>query len=385
MGWAKEILLERANRWAAKHGYEPVTEASLLEWKKEGLIPNPKPVGRGRGRGKAEEWTSLAYHRVLQILRLRANGIIHRRDQRLILWLAGNDIRPDFIRKDLAKIWGAGLKKTGRETGIEFRAEPKPSDKKIKELLPPHLTEDILIKLGLGKFSSIFLEVLEPAFLSREFQGIIKDIIYTYFDPDYQGLKKTIAKMIRELPDDSSERNIAEEELVYGVGAISGIIAEEFYNPVLEALETSSDELLLNIRDFILIWNSLWKAGFRLFKAALSYDPKTFLGLTGFMLKPLIENVFSLFENIDFLTTPSDKLALFGLLLRRTVIRENNGEAFRKIVELRIDKVIRWMADNFEIFADEKISLDKKEALVQASPLSEEMKSDILKDLNEKE
>jgi hypothetical protein len=389
MGWSKDILLERANHWADKHGYGSVTVDSLLKWRKEGFIPKPKPVGRGWGKGKAEEWSCVAYRRILEILRFKAKGITHRRDQRLILWLAGNDIRMDLIRGDLVKIWETSIKRVGREIGADLwgiapaSEIPRKAKKKISKLFPTPSLESLLKPFGLNRLSLTLIGQLESTSETLEADEMLKGLVYAFINPDYKGVQTKVIEKFNGLTDNTPEKDVAQKELIVDIGVLSGMVSnpEEFYNPILAALEKAPDPLLLNIRDFIIVWNGLWLAVWKLSKSALEYDPKAFLGHFGFMLKPLIGHVLNMLMDMQLIQTPSDKLFIFGFLLRRAVIMGNEANGLKKIADLRLDKVIDWMADNFEMFADEKISLTKKVALVQASPLSCEMKSDILQGL----
>ena len=102
-GWRKEELLNRANDWARRRGYESITEASLFEWRQPGLLPGPRQRTLGRGKGSAQYWSWLAYRRLLKIAAWRAHGIRRRRKQRLYLWLDGSDIDVTLIKEDLAR------------------------------------------------------------------------------------------------------------------------------------------------------------------------------------------------------------------------------------------------------------------------------------------
>lgn len=82
MDLERRDFIDRANKWAEKKGYKPLTDSTFDHWKKEKLIPSPKSRGRGRGKGKAEFWSYRDYYQLLKIMQMREKGIIHKRDQK---------------------------------------------------------------------------------------------------------------------------------------------------------------------------------------------------------------------------------------------------------------------------------------------------------------
>lgn len=388
MGWSKEELLIRANKWAEKYGYEPVTEDSFKKWKKEGLVPKPKRKGLGRGLGTARrEWSWLAYRRIIRIIRMREQGIPYRRDQRLILWFEGNDIPLKLVRKDLIRVWELSTNDASREMRSSFWG---PSSKvvipiKAKKYLSkifsvPSVNDNFLNFWGLKKLPFILLKKLELAVMSKDFEKLFYSYLYSFFDPEYEGLKDIFAKEIKELPDSLPEKKIMEEELGLGIESLNGAMAdiEQFDNPVIKAFEVSSDLAFINVRDFILIWNVYCKTLLNLVIEVIKYNPKDLLGRFPFIKIFIIKNIAKVYFESNMFKSTGNKLVIFAFLLRRSIVKENDGEPFRKLTELRIDRVLNWMAVNFKDFTNPNIGLEEKISLFESSPFPNDIKKKII-------
>lgn len=175
---------------------------------------------------------------------------------------------------------------------------------------------------------------------------------------------------------------MAEEELKYGIGSVSGMAANlvQYDNPMLEAIKKSSDYAILSTRDFVLEWNNLCESSSKLVNSALEHNPKEFLGEHAFLIKPLVQGLLRIMSEGIYITSPGYKLCLFTFLLRRSFIKNNNAEPYRKVVDMQANKIIEFLANNFSVFANDQIDIQSKVAIVRESNLPDEIKSEMLKE-----
>jgi hypothetical protein len=81
------------------------------DWVEEDLLDGPVPKGRRRGQSPLWEYPAGTTERALSILRLTAEHVTRFSALRLQLWLAGHELPPSRIKKDLESEFDRLLKK----------------------------------------------------------------------------------------------------------------------------------------------------------------------------------------------------------------------------------------------------------------------------------
>lgn len=341
----KSELLDGANAWAEKQGYGLVTEAAFLKWVKEKLIPNPTPRGQGYGKGKAEDWSCIAYYRVLKIIRYKANGINHYRDQRLALWFYGCDIDDLEIRKDLNSFYKANSISMHRQIGHAL-SQPSSNKKSVPKKVEKAITK--ILKLD-DLMNFTFLYGFDFGFVNQVIH-ILKSFMYTMVNPNYQGLSEIINLVINDLPE-NNVKNILIDDLKISIPSLRGLATdiEQYENISQIDINNVSMQNLINIRDFVNIVENTSKELLKLIPKAFELEnirlPRAIRNMVKRFLKEDLNDLINF--NIQ------DKIQLFIILLRRSVINGNNGEPYRQLAELRLDLILRWMnINNFKIVND---------------------------------
>ena len=316
-GWPREVLLERANAWSRTHGWSAITEAALLGWRREDLIPAPRFHSLGRGRGSVQLWPTLAYRRMLQVSRLRSRGLTHHRDQRLHLWLLGNPADPAAVRTDLLSFYTSII----RQTNAALRTEQwavRPTERRVRglarqvtEAAPSDLASAVVQWDGRA---APLLTLVHQWIQSPEATRLIGTLIYDLYAPNGTGLQQMIQHVRNTLPE--SLRLLIPEELASVIATVAGVLArpETFENPLLEALSTCPDQLIIDVHDAIRGWNDIVAGTLTLAARVIARNPSRALGV----LTPWAAPITGLLETLArhrALRTPGDGLALFPWLL----------------------------------------------------------------------
>ncbi len=252
--WTKESLLVRGNRYLARRGNTLVTAPTLNKWVSAGLIPPPVRRARGYRRGAAQDWSALAYRRMLQVAQLREQGCTRHDEQLLALWLGGARYPIHLIRPALRRVyarqiaaanhlahtdqWGdqsTGMTPVARRSalsGLDIRFD-------LEQRLAPLATTLQRAGVELSDIlQSDWLEALSGAWAwhlliphERAWAFVLRD------------LWVTAPAIVRKVL--SSEEETLE--------TVSGMLAspEEFLNPLLAAVDEASDQNSPNLRDWV--------------------------------------------------------------------------------------------------------------------------------------
>jgi hypothetical protein len=107
----KTDLLTVLNAEAAQLGVGKVTPSMFDDWVEEDLIDRPTPKGRRRGQNPLWEYSAGTTERALSILRVKAKHVTRFAALRLQLSLAGHELPPSRIKKDLRSEFNRLLKR----------------------------------------------------------------------------------------------------------------------------------------------------------------------------------------------------------------------------------------------------------------------------------
>ncbi len=264
-GWPTEELLRRANAWSASKGLAPLTRATLLAWRRAGLVPPPRFQSLGRGRGSAQLWCALAYRRVLQVCRLRGQGVNAHSWQRLSLWLAGADIDLAQVRLDLARAYREQIRHVHAEMGTASwswrTAEEQPSLRRVDRLATMLIEE-----VGKAGITDSEPSMLPEGTLAGMAEVVRRVVVHPLARGWVRALLLDVGGEFRRHLRDGFGRVPEEWRALLPVGtaalveAALGLLMDPDVGqqPLLAALDRCPDSVLLEMRDAAHGWNEFW-------------------------------------------------------------------------------------------------------------------------------
>ena len=336
-GYSWEIILDRANAWADAHGYPRLTRDTLIEFRRDELVPGPDRQGRGRGggRGAAWSWSGLAYLRVLRLLKLRAAGITARRLQRSILFAGGATLDIGRVRADLRRVYERDTAKINHDYGTEFITDnlPTPANllKEVEYLLDPILLEQFLATAGAG-FSAEIKSAARQLISNPAAAQIIELALRQTVLPEPADTLPALRRSVASLP--AFLAKVLEPELNEISATMAGLLAHpDAGNAILEGLDKLTDHELIVVRDYALGWPDLTLSMTELFRA-LPDDPETE------HLRPLADVIAWFFARMS----PANRLALLGFFIARARAIPGFLRAAEATIKMRVPAVLREMA-----------------------------------------
>lgn len=373
MIWTKEQLIERANLWAIPKGYSVLTEGTFLQWRKDGLLSGPKPRGRGRGSGKAEDWGSVTYLHLLKVMRLRHQGISNRRQQRILLWMAGQKIEEEKVRSDFIQRYTANMKQIDRFVGMNRLAPKREAmgvvPNKIK-LLGKEMLGDIqnLFRLC-DDDSPEFIRFLRPLILAKadELSRVTVMFSASLFSPEYEPFNDWVKNVAGLL---SKSDGLPQDGLIKDLSAGSGLFSnpDECENNVLKALESFPIESIRGIRDLVnlipLFCSNL------LLALSLLVEQGEF-GTSRFpLISAAVVKALRKAASKPLILSNDTKVSLFYILLH---VSQSYGHPnmFKTFAEIRIDALVLWAIENSRMLTNRGDDIKFVQELIRLSDLPE--------------
>jgi hypothetical protein len=348
-GYTSRNLIERANKWASKHGYAAITAATFIELRREGIVPRPIRVGRGlgAGRGASWVWSAGAYCRLLRVIRLRAEGVTRRRDQRIRLFLAGSNIDINRIRRDLREFYTRNAKRIVREYGVLYATRGDRTPPKIAaegRLLLDRKLVDEFLQSQTVKFPATvetgIRDVMDAPALAHIVDLMLKQSVLP--DHDY-GLPE-LTRQVSLLP--APVADAIQAELEESVSNLAGLLADpDLGNAIVDALVQLSDEELTVLRDYVLGWPAML-VGIKEAIATMLDDPHAvaIMALSG------------LLSTVGRSLSLRNPAMLLGFFIARTAVVPKFAEAAGRFNRMRPGLVLQELArrGRFEAQPDPK-------------------------------
>lgn len=342
----RDSLEARANAFSVPRYGVRVTDRALRDWVEDGLVPGPTGRGRGKKRGKAQDWTPLAYRRVLQTCRLIQRGVTRRSAQIVTLWLGGADFPHERVRDALVREY-VRLRKKGQRSlpvGWDAYADPVPKTPRQRQAVeralgleslvtgvaPNGAAMDTLLSLVAGGLSG------EPTRLDPMQAS---EVILAPLGLGDMAMKDDFVRF-------TANDDIRIEE------AMAGLIAnpEEMARPeraTEEMIAHASDELLRNVRDFV---------------RALPWMFAAMATIAALIIPEITADTFRAAVNgPSTLDDTERRLALFGLFLHRAVLKGDEGRGMGAAARVGVPELRRQGIANLYTQAKEQIEAQKSD------------------------
>jgi len=162
-------------RAADRYG-QSVSVRQFKGWREKGLLAGPDaPIGKGRGQAPDRHWPAQSYRRALRICRYKSHGNHHVPGWWIFLWLSGEDVNFDVLRKSLQ-----------RELKRMRRASRYLSDSGFLNSKGSTRFEDVPAGPAPNPISELFAQILEnPALgLSAEINRDLLSLDFNETDPE---------------------------------------------------------------------------------------------------------------------------------------------------------------------------------------------------------
>ncbi len=330
-------LLDQANAWAVRRGQPRLTEATVRQLRKDGLLPPAVRLGgRGQkgGRGPTWAWSCGTYRRLLQVNRLRAMGIRDRHEQRATLFLCGANIDPAIAARDLSRVYAANAKRLTRKSGMEYwrlgAPLPRAVQRDVDHFVDPQLLDKALAQCG-SALPPDMADHLKSLLQTPEAKGLVELVMRQAFVPDGDAdgpLVKAVEQLPRPVGDALGEDIVEMAKSMVGIWAPT-----DDENQVVEQLNRLNPLDIEIVRDYTLKWPRL-AAALRRLLAAIPNDVEA---------KRLAELAAAMQR---FLTpfTLEARFVLFGLFVARTGISPMFLDAARRVRQLRVVEVLEELA-----------------------------------------
>jgi hypothetical protein len=331
--YTSEHLLARANAWAARHGYQTITPATLHELCKDGLLEGPRQRGRGQGRGSAWDWSARDYRRLLQLIALRGHGIRRRDQQRVALFVRGTQLPPGTVRPALLRLQQASSRRMHRQLRSDFWPAgrvPPAVQQMAREILDIGSADALFARLGPARqeaAAQASAELLAHPGVNR-FMSLVLDAWLR--GPDGAASCTSLRGAVALLPDELQGLGAEISEMVLiGAGLLGPCdTAAALDNAVVDALSVLDDEDLVAVRDFMLGWDGLCRGAV----ALLDSVPEDQLNPTLTHIRGAMRTMAPAVRAV----TLEERLALMGVLLVMTARQPNFGRFIRGCVDWRI-------------------------------------------------
>ncbi len=334
----REMLLQRVNAFSIPHYRARVTDRMLRDWVEKSLVPGPTGRGRGKKQGKAQDWPLLAYRRVLQLCRLKQRGVTRRSAQIVTLWLGGADFPHERLRDALVSEYARLRKKAQRSIpiGWDTATNPVPRTPRKRQAVERVLGP----KSPYGALDSAAMDAL-VALMAGGLSG------------EPQRLDPTQATKVMLAPLGLGDMTMTDDFVRFTANddiriedAMAGLIAnpEEMEQPERAAEEMiahASEELLRNVRDYVRVWP--WMV------AAMAT-------IVALLIPEITADTFRIATNGPGpLDDTERRLALFGLFLRRAVLKGDEGRGMGEAARVVVPELRRQGIANLYAQAKEQI------------------------------
>lgn len=348
-GWTSADLLTRANNYLRARSRPELTGPTLRKWVRAGLVPPPTRRGRGQGRGAAQDWSALAYRRVLQAAAVRDMGMVRHDEQRLALWLGGGAYSLGSIRSDLATVYARQIAEANRQARTE-RWGSQSAGMTLKALHLALAGLDIRPDLATvitpfaGALRAVGIDV-SGVLTSDRLERLAGVLAWRLLVTGEEAGRWTLRDIGSGAPPIVGDVLSSEGETLE---AMTGLLAspEEFDNPLLLAVANASDEMLTNLRDWVSTLDE-FADGFLAFAAAVVRDDPTVLS-TFEPLQPLVIGFLNDLRPRIRSSTPSTKLTALALFLRLSVKRGDEAAAFGVAGRVHLGRLFNWYAAHWQ-------------------------------------
>jgi len=369
-GWSRSEIVEQANRWASRTGADQVGDQTLLDWKKDGLLPRVGARSLGRGKGTEGLWGAPAYRQLLRVMQLRRSGVLRRRDLRLRLWVEGYPVPWRRVRSDFEALLGPAITRSNRELGTvrwpkASGQDPPPlASRSIgRHWLAPASVRRSLTEAGLPAF--LAEEVTE--WLQRtEVRDVLTRYAYLLFSQDPRGLRAALERATEGIPESFRTALVPDEGLL---GMFAGFFAppSKGENRAWTAVRRGDERLFTNLRDLTTNVDALWSSTLRLGALAVRggyVDVPTWL-------KPLLTGGMESLSRARPMQNSERRVVLATLLLNRRQNLEDHAEPLG-ILGRAMPSLLNWLVDHPEILDVARRDPVQAQRLASAACLSPE-------------
>lgn len=302
----RDELLARINAYTQPVYGIDVTPRMLRDWVSERLVPGPT-VSESQGgyrAGVARSWSSVAYRRVLQICRLKHQGIARRSAVITALWLSGVDYPFEIVQPAILEEYQRARQRIHRGLPVDWdpRSETG-SIQGIASTMTAHLVS------GADDRQSERAAAARHALAAMVFGVDLLPTAEEWYGPT--GPLSVLTGI--PLPDDQS--GILAEEAPVGIAMVLGLLGdpEEIENSAEDRIRRADAETFTDLREWIL---------------AYPYA----LALTREMIR-FLPPEFGAFESVFVSPTgdprsPLERLATFVSFLARSEIKKHRGRPY---------------------------------------------------------
>ena len=369
-GWSRSEIVERANRWASRTGAEQVGDQTLLDWKKDGLLPKVGARSLGRGKGTEGLWGAPAYRQLLRVMRLRHGGVHRRRDLRLRLWAEGYLVPWRRIRSDFQALLGPAITRSNRELGTTRWPEalgqdpPALASKSIgRHWLAPASVRRGLIDAGLPPFLA---EQVSAGLQRTEVQDVLTRYAYLFFSKDPSGLQAAIERATRGIPKSVRSALVPDQDLL---GLFAGFFTPPSTgeNRAWTAVRLGDERLFSNLRDLTANVDALWSSTLRLGAVAVRGG---YLEIPTW-LRPLLAGGMESLATTKPMRNSETRVVLATLLLNRRQNLDDKAEPLG-ILGRAVPPLLNWLADHPDVFESAEKDPDGAHRMVLAAPFGPE-------------
>jgi hypothetical protein len=258
-----------------------------------------------------------------------------------------------FIRSDLQSIFKVTIRGINQDLRTEFWhliEGASPSQSAIRSITKrfsgPAFADQLFGTLAQNAVDESLTAELNRFLASPMITKVWELFVYQFFVPGPSALPRAVRAAMQTVP--AKEREIFSPDLEV-LAAPSGVLASPtgFRNPLLTAVETSTDRTLVNVRDFVLNWTAFWRAMVELAEVIVQRYPAQTLGSFA-AAAPSILRVLSAIRPGLPMNHFHARLVVLGFLILRPQNSTDEAEPLARAVKVGIPSLLSWLARNLE-------------------------------------